>query len=394
MRRIVVVPSLLLGIAILGVMAIIFGTADHGGVTPAPTGAVAAGSAAVTRRATILVAVSPHWTPNGARVRDAQNEFDEQLQAGAPVVVMGDSVVAGIGQWVRVFVLASQQSWPGDYYAWLPVAQDGKQVLKVEAVMACPRELTVAALGPLTPQDRLRCAGGRQLEIDARAGFAGDYVAYVTTPSWFGTNNSNGADDTGTVSLIATTEEGAQLSPGDQAPWLDVQTAPGVPAMPLDFGLRVTGGFDHPDAATCRRGVAEAAPGLPPEVSADSVAWCRGRFVVTAWTIVTGPERRPIKAGEIQLHRTLFAGGACAGVGMPPLVFHVDVSQTDPVWITAGGAGHVYPVFSSAFTGVTTPESGVADPSGVIIRDGTVVNPDADFAGHSMCPGGRIVSFH
>jgi hypothetical protein len=79
---------------------------------------------------------------------------------------------------------------------------------------------------------------------------------------------------------------------------------------------------------------------------------------------------------------------------MPPLVFRIDLGEADPVWIEAGGERRVIPTFSEAFRFVRDPEPGIADASGTIIRDGTVVDPDADFLGHAVCPMGSVVSFH
>lgn len=138
-----------------------------------------------------------------------------------------------------------------------------------------------------------------------------------------------------------------------------------------------------------------AGSGLPDESPEDSVAWCRGRFVITGWTPVAGPERRPVVQGEVQLHR-IAGGNACAGVGMGPLRFRIDPEEADPIWLEQGeaGRGRIIPLFSPAFHVVTDPVLAVADASGAVIEDGTPVNPDADFHGHFVCPMGDVVSFN
>ena len=55
-------------------------------------------------------------------------------RVGQLVTVLEERVVPGSGQWVRVFVEVDPNAWPGDFYAWLPVAAGGKPVLEPTGV--------------------------------------------------------------------------------------------------------------------------------------------------------------------------------------------------------------------------------------------------------------------
>lgn len=394
MRRIVIGVALTVLAFAVATLVLVSGLGDRAGDVPPPTDAPAAVS--VTRPGTVLQSVRVYRGPAGKPIRDEFGESDLMIDAGRRVTVIGDPVAVLPDQWVRVFIEADPSAWPGDFYAWMPVAVSSRPVLHVEEPVACPATPTLAGLSPLSPSDRLRCAGSTPLTFEARTGFSSLYAGYAVEPAFFG-----GRDDLTTTVSLAETGGPTHLAPWPTDVALDVQRAPGVDPLPIDFDLRVTGQFDHPAAHTCRRtslnpmgAGAPADAGMPPEAHADSVAWCRARFVVTAWTIVNGPERKPVVPGVVQLHRNGGGGNACGGVGMPPLVFHVDLAQADPVWIEAGGIGHVIPTFSDAWHFVTGPDPGVADANGVLIRDGTVVDPDKDLSGHAVCPMGSVVSLH
>jgi hypothetical protein len=363
--------------------------------TIAPGGPAALAALPPTRPAVILSPTFLYPAPGRDPVTDEFGENEEIIDAGQVVTVFGDPVVAGLGQWVRVFVEVDPNRWPGDFFAWLPVVQDGRPVLEVGAPVACPVAISLQTLDPLSPWDRLRCAGGAPIELDARVGFGEGYAAYDVEPAFFGGRNEEGV----TVSL-APTGGPERLRPWPDDTAIDAVWAPGVEAPPVDFDLRITGQFAHPDAEACQRtrdmeGLNKPPPpgsGVPAEAAADSAAWCRSRFVITDWSILAGPERRPLAPGEVQLHRNNGVN-ACGGVGMPPLTFRIDIRETDPVWIDTGHGFRIIPTFSDAFRFVPGPEPGIADASGVVIRDGTRVDPDADFAGHVVCPMGSVVSF-
>lgn len=383
--------------AVLGVAVVAWLLAPGPASAPPadPDGAAPAALPA-TRPAVVLLSVPFHKAPAGPVIRDEFDENDELARVGQVVTVLEDRVVPGSGQWVRVFVEVDPSAWPGDFFAWLPVTASGRPVLEPRDVPPCPETLDLAGLAPLSPSDRLRCAGGDPMTLDARLVFASGYAAYDVDPAFFG-----GREDRTAVVGLADADRVWGLSADTSGPWMDAVVAPGVAVPPIDVDARVTGRFDHPAAAACRRTYTAPAfdppappdAGMPPEVPADSAAWCRGRFVITGWTITAGPERRAPVAGEVQLHRTF--GGACAGVGMDgPLVFRINLAEPDPVWIARpGDALRIIPRFSNRFTFVRDPEPGISDGAGLVIRDGTAFDPNLALAGHGICPSGGEISF-
>ncbi len=397
MRRALVVGLLLVVVGVSAVSMLAWATADRATLTAPPAEDKDPDAALVTRPATILQSVPFHGAPGGPAILDEFGENEELARVGQLVTILEERVVPGRGQWVRVFVEVDPNAWPGDFYAWLPVAANGKPVLEPGDAADCPPDLDLDSLAPLAPFDRLRCSGDRPITMDARTVFEAGYAAYDVTPAWFG-----GRGDPLAVIGLADPERAFGMYPDTTGPWLDAVVAPGVPMPPMDVDARVTGRFDHPAAAACRRtaGIPAIDPpppagaGPPPEAPADSVSWCRGRFVITGWTITAGPERQPPVPGQVQLHRSPF-GGVCAGVGMDgPLTFRIDPAQPDPVWIERPGDPlRIIPRFSNRFTFVLDPEPGISDGAGLVIRDGTEFDPEIGFPGHSTCPGGRTIDF-
>ena len=396
-RRALVVGLLVVVLGVSAVSMLAWATADRATPTAPPAEGNDPAAALVTRPATIVQSVPFHGASGGPAIRDEFGENEELARVGQLVTIIGEQVVPGSGQWVRVFVEVDPNAWPGDFYAWLPVAAEGKPVLEPEDVTDCPADLDLAALAPLSPFDRLRCAGSRVLTMDARTVFEAGYVAYDVTPAFFG-----GREDTSAVIGLALPEEAFGMYPDTTGTWLNAVVAPGVPMPPVDVDVHLTGRFDHPAAAGCRR-TAEipaldppppAGAGLPPEAPADSVAWCRGRFVITGWTITAGPERKPPVPGQVQLHRS-WSGGVCAGVGMDgPLRFRIDLEEPDPVWIERPGDPlRIIPRFSNRFSFVKDPEPGISDDAGLVIRDGTALDPDRGLPGHPTCTEGRVIDF-
>jgi hypothetical protein len=222
---------------------------------------------------------------------------------------------------------------------------------------------------------------------------------YDVDPPWYGTN----MDNRQSASLY---DPAARFRPPEPTtPWIEARTPPGVQVPPPDFVLRVTGQFDHPSAATCRRtlnraGWVPAPPpgaGVPIEVAEDSVRWCREQFVVAGWEIVKGPEGRPFDPSKPQLHRVPEAPPgipvACGGVGMPPLRVRIDPIQVDPVWIETGGPGRSILFFGPEFRLDLGPPARIVGPGGLELVDGDVVDPDRGRPGLSVCPGGAVVWF-
>lgn len=396
MRRSLAVGLLLITTVAVAVSLLAWATTDHATPTAPPAGIEDPAPVLATRPATVLQSVPLRREPGGPAIRDEFGENDEMTRVGQQVTVLEERVVPGSGPWVRVFVEVDPSAWPGDFYAWLPIANRGKPVLEPRDVPDCPATLDLAALSPLSPSDRLRCAGDEPITMDARVVFGSGYAAYDVEPAFFG-----GRESWKSVVGLADPDRAFGMYADTTGPWLDASVAPGVPMLPADVDARVTGRFDHPTARACRRTYDPPAfdpppppeAGMPPEAPADSVAWCRGRFVITAWTITAGPERRPPVAGEVQLHRT--SGGACAGVGMEGLLsFRIDLAEPDPVWIARPGDDlRIVPRFSNRFTFAKDPEPGISDGAGLVIRDGTVFDPEVGFPGHSTCPQGQTISF-
>ena len=391
MRRSLVVGLLVVvaGVAAFSVLA--WATADQPTPTPPSVDGQDPAAALVTRPATVLQSVPFRREPAGPAIRDEFGENEELARVGQRVTILGEQVVPGSGQWVRVFVEVDPSAWPGDFYAWLPVASGGKPVLEPQDVVECPADLDLAGLAPLSPSDRLRCAGHDPITMDARVVFGSGYAAYNVEPAFFG-----GRESWDSVVGLADPGRAFGMYADTSGPWLDAAVAPGIPLPPVDVDVHLTGRFDHPAAPACRR-TAEipafdppppAGAGLPPEAPADSGTWCRGRFVITAWTMTAGPERQPPVPGQVQLHRSL-SGGECAGVGMDgPLTFRIDLAQPDPVWIERpGDTLRIVPRFSNRFSFVKEPEPGVSDGAGLVIRNGTEFDPEIGF------PGGRTIDF-
>ena len=380
MRKVILVAVLVAGIVLLGLAILIRGMADGGTATPPPSAGEAAPGAA---QAVVLQDVPVRTLPDGPPATQGGGLDPLILATGSKVTLLG-SAIGATGQWVRVYVLPSSETWPSDIYAWLPVALNGRAMLDVKAAIACPDELTLAALATLSPQDRLRCAGNGELVLEGRTTFNDETIAYDVSPEFFG-----GVDAPTAVGLSP--DAGAWLGAG--RPSLPVNPGPGVPALPVDFDLRGTGHFDFAGAAACRRSQPASMGTVPVEAAADSADWCRSRFVLTAWEVVNGPERRPPVAGEIQLHRHP-AFDACGGVGMAGLTLHIDPTAVDQVWLTAGGrAQPILASFSDVFTAVVSPVPSIIDDKGLVLTDGMSINPDANLGGHMVCPSGTVVYF-
>jgi hypothetical protein len=344
--------------------------------------------------------VVPRWGTGPDHVLlDDWGENPQTLAAGRRAVVLSGPAHGPGGTWVRAWITWDPANFPGDYFAWLPVTVDGQVALRHEVAPTCPAKATVDAIGALAPFDRLRCFGTDMLTFEAESWLPAVWPVYDTDPAWYGTS----ADNRRTVSVFG---GGARARPPDRSiPWLDVRTPPEVPVPPPDFIVRVSGQFDHPSAASCRRtlnrvGWNPAPPpgaGVPIEAADDSVLWCRSQFVVSDWDVVQGPERRPVDPARPQLHRIdpppPGVPVACGGVGMPPLVVRIDPTALDPVWLEPGGLGRSLVFFGPEFRLEPGPPAQVTGPANVVLRDGDVVDPDRGRPGLEVCPGGEVVTF-
>lgn len=367
------------------------------GLDGSPTGSI--GPAARqddVRLATILESVPLLHVPGGPPITD---EFGEQVlrsPVGRRVTVVETRTLVD-GGWARVYVHVDPNEAPGDLYAWLPVAADGRPVLAPDAQRTCPDEMTLESIAELTPFERVACAGDRELTLDVRVGFQVDYVSYRVDPAFLG-----GYEGDGPAYSVSPMVDKLVLFPSPTTtPTFDVVVAPGTEPPPIDFDVRLTGSFAHPAAATCRRTVQRlpiqppppAGAGLPEEAPPDSAAWCRTRFVVTGWDVLRGPERRAPVSGEVQLHRTI-AGGGCGGVGMEgPLTLRIDPGQADPVWIDLPGGGRSLPMFPASVRYRALPAPALVTAQGLVLTDGATFDPDAGFPGLPSCPGGAVIAF-
>jgi hypothetical protein len=385
-------------VAVIGAVAwaLVGGRAVTGGIGDGQTSREPGAPVPAARVATVLAEVPFRRDPAGRPIRDESGANDVLTRVGQRVTILEDRVL-GQGRWERVYVDVDAMAWPSDFFAWLPDTVDGSPVLRVEPEVTCPADATAATLGALGAVDRLRCAEGRVLAFQARTVFPVENPGYLADPVLFGGHDRRGI----LIGLV-----GPGLAHGMDAdttgPWLDASVAPGVELPPVDVDIAVVGEFDHPAAAGCRRtrdpqlGDGPEA-GLPPEAAADSVLWCRTRFVITSWTITAGPERRPTGPGLVQLHRPPVTEGsttACAGVSMDgPVTLRIDLSQPDPVWIDVPGSSiRAIPVFGREWTVVLDPRPGISDDAGAVLHDGTQFDPDGPVLGHQVCPRGAVVS--
>jgi hypothetical protein len=312
-----------------------------------------------------------------------------------PVSVLEGPLERDGGSWYRVYVLPDAMRWPSDFVAWVRAEQDGASVLELDEPTPCP-VATAGHLATLSPTARAECFGDRILTFAARSWLVGHWVPYETDPAWLGT----AARDVRSVSLY---ESGGEFPrpPDPRVRWLDARIPPGLELPPAGMTLLVEGRFDDPLAHGCGRTRDRSGPprqpataGLPDEALEVSDMWCRGQFVLQSWDILLGPEGRPPVVGEVQLHRTTFEGGACAGVGMSLLRFHMDITAPDPIWLEAEGQpGRAIPVFGRGFRAETEPELHIVGPRGeVVATHGTILDPDQPLGPYAVCPMGETVS--
>jgi hypothetical protein len=349
----------------------------------------------VSDRATIVIPVQAQWTPgdDGIGMTDEWAEHPAVLEPPVAVSVLdGPAEVDGL-DWYRVYVFPDATRWPSDFVAWVPAEIDDADVVVFEDPSPCP-EATPPALSALSPSARVECFAGRALRFIARSWRPGHWTPYRVDPAWLGSS----APGDRSISLYESDGVEFPRPPDPRVPWIDARVPPDVATPPVGMTLLIEASFDHPDAASCIRERHQLGQprlgGLPEEEPEASAIWCRGQLVLHSWEVLLGPEARPPVAGDVQLHRTTFEGSECAGVGMSMLRFRMDIHEADPIWLEAEDFdGRIIPVFGRQFDAVTQPELAVVDRSGnVIARDGTVLDPDRPFVGHSVCPMGDTVS--
>jgi hypothetical protein len=389
--------------AVVGILLIAAGcsASPEPGIPSFQPATLSPGPVAGAPRATLLekVVLRADGPDGPVLVGDGGNVL--ALESGRELLVLSEPQAGADGTYVRAWILPSTTIWPGDFVAWVPATRrDGRPTLAMADVPACPGVGTIATLAPLLPADRLRCAGSQTLTIDARSWFPVEVPSYDTDPAWYGTN----ADLAGSTSLFdpgpALFGPDARTSPEAAGAWIDARVPPDVQRPPLGVYLRVTGQFDHPSAAGCRRSLPNGAAnlGLPVEAAADSVQWCRWQFVITGWQALVGSEGRRIDLNDPQLHRREFQPPpgvtiACAGVGMPPLTVRIDPSQAEPVWIETPGGRRSVAQFGPEFRLLLNPAR-VQSTTGVTLVDREVIDPDRGKPGIRICPGGDLITFN
>lgn len=359
-----------------------------------------AGGALGVARATLAGPLIPRVgdRPDGPELLTEPDGHPSPLEAGRRVVVLGDPRPGPDGSWVRVWVEPSTEVWPSDFYAWLPANRPGRTFLEPIPPAICPTRATIQTLAPLVQQDRLSCAGSTELTFDARTGSAPASATYDVDPRWYGRNADPGVTlfDPGPARF----GPDAKTSAVAAGAWIDARVPPAVAPLPLGIVVRVTGHFDDPTAAGCRRAVRAAVAGLgaPPEAAADSAQWCREQFVVAAWQPLLGAEGRPFDLRDPQLHRREFRLEpgvllACGGVGMQPLTLRIDPGQIDPVWVESGpNRFRSQAVFGNEFRLLLDPVR-VQATTGVTLVDGELIDPDHGKPGLELCPGGETIWF-
>lgn len=328
----------------------------------------------------------------GAPLKDADGN-PLTIEAGWDLAVFeGPTIVEG-EPWYRVYVLPDASRGPTDYFTWVRGA-----TIAFKDPVACPDGRGISILGAADPFTRARCVGPGSFVL---RGWTWDRMLgtwYRITPEWLG--GHDGPIDS-TLSLFEDRSHHGGNG-GAPFPFLELQLPPGLEHPPFEFQVDAAVHFGDSLSGECVRRT-DQFNSVPDDGPRDGPVWCTTRLVVEQWTPLLGPEQRAIDAATPQLHRHPERGPntACAGVGMPPLVFRMDPSQLDPVWleVAEGGLGapvgfRIIPSFDPGFRAVFGPGLVIVDERGAVVaQNGTPVNPDGELAGHFICSTGRVVYF-
>jgi hypothetical protein len=343
------------------------------------------------RLATVDVDTAVSASAGGPPLLDAQGNpltVSNRMQ----LAVFEGPVSAGADVWFRISPLSNSFAGPADYVAWLPLHDAHRaETITFLDPPACPDGDGISVLAALDPYTRAACLGAASSTF---TGWTWDRrlpTWYRIAPTWLG--DQNGAVD----STISLSNRGPRDDQGAVAfGSFELQLPPGLERPPFEFQVAVTAHVADVESSGCVRST-DSLSLVPRDDPRSGHIWCATRMIVEQWIPLLGPEDRPIDAGNPQLHRHLAGNGICAGVGMRPLVFRVDPSQLDPVWLEpAGGDSHfrIIPNFGPGFRAAFTPELVILDAADqVVARDGTPVNPDGELAGHAICATGSAVSF-
>lgn len=312
------------------------------------------------------VDLAAHTTPGGP----AQSLLGEAkpIERGQPLVVLGDPVTALDTLWLRVYVLPLQAGrGPDDFFTWIPASGVGNP--SVEATCP-PVQDNLSTLATFDPFTRARCQGAATFTIEGRTWNATLPVWYAVEPAWLGPWRTR-------TQLLSLQAELRQP--------VDVRVPPGLETPPPDITVRADVHVADRATGTCRR--IDPDQGLPAEGPADTRLWCATQVVLERWEPLLGSEDRPFDATAPQLHR-FQPTGICAGVGSGPMTFHIDPTRLDPVWLEpASGGAHILAWFGPEYgVVVNSPDPVIVDGHGqVVVRDGTIVDPDKELAGHFLC---------
>jgi len=316
-------------------------------------------------RTQALVDLAAHAAPGGP----AQSVLDEAnpIKRGQDLVILGDP--GSVLGWLRVYVPQTPRG-SGGYFTWIPTSDAGQDTISPPQADNCPPTRdNLSVLSHLDPFTRARCLGAGTFTIEARTSPWSQPVWYGVEPAWLGQQPR--------MQTAALT--------GPVAEPLDIRFPPGLEQPPQDITVRVEMHVADSASASCTRNALDK--DLPLEPRQDARLWCTVQLVVDRWEPILGPEDRPFDAANPQLHRAN-PSGACAGVDMGQVAFHTNPDRLEPVWLEpAAGGPHIHVWFGPQFRVAFTPDLVVVDAAGkVIARDGLIVNPDGNLAGHAVCP--------
>ena len=398
MRRSLAVGLLLVAAAAAAVSLLAWATTDQATPTAPPAGIQDPAPALATRPATVLQSVPFRREPGGPAIRDEFGENDELARVGQQVTdprgagrarqrAVGAGLRGGGPERVagRLLRLAARRK----------PRQAGARAPRRARLPGDPGPggaLAALPVGPAALRRRRADHDGRAGRLRVRVRGLRRRARVLRRARELEARSSDWPTRTARSGCTRTPPDHGSMPPSRPEsrcrPWTWTRGwQAGSTTLPLGPAAAPTTppAFDPPPPPEA---------GMPPEAPADSVAWCRGRFVITAWTITAGPERRPPVAGEVQLHRT--SGGACAGVGMEGLLtFRIDLAAARPGLDRparrrpADRPALLEPVHLRP----KDPEPGISDGAGLVIRDGTVFDPEVGFPGHSTCPQGQTIGF-
>lgn len=192
------------------------------------------------------------------------------VSEGAGVSYLGQTALVGDVEWHLVqfiFTEVGRREWMTGWVAGT-IGPEGDLVPIRLRGPRCQPGMDVTALAGRSPTDYLSCEGALSLDGYIVASDLAAPPIYTVRPAWLGMDEAylltistrGGGGETGALDL--------QLPPGERLP------------VPLGTLVRVTGHFDDPRAADCRR--TPQRPRFPVEPPEVQTLWCRQRFVVTS----------------------------------------------------------------------------------------------------------------